>query len=285
LTINNNLLLFINITQTMKKKHYLLKFLAVTFGISEIFIGIGVISTFFIFPYAARIVEERTGNLGIFVTNGTPGFIFTRNRGGGFSWISVEQDQTPALRPRGAPVFTATPRVGRVTFGRFRTNETARQLKMANNTGTSAVIDSLEGSFTFDVANSTDATAILAPIKWPFILSFSCTGLTTIAILELLSRMFRKVAAGEVFTRTSIKYAQAIGLLFIGSSLLKGLSAGWLKHAMASVVMQQVATSANYLDSSARGDTSGFITGLVILSLAEIFRQGLNLKEDTALTI
>lgn len=271
----------------MKKKTFtLLKFLAVLFQISEIFIGIGIVSTFFMFPYATRMVEERSGNLAIFVTDGTrsPGFNFTQGKSGGFSWSPTEDQDgmRPGFRyprsPDNAPF-------GRITFGRFRTDESARQLKVANPDGTVAVLDYLEGSFTFTVGNSADATAMLAPIKWPFILSFLCTGVATIAILELLSRMFRKVAAGEAFTRTSIRYAQAIGFLFIASSLVKGITAGWLKHAMALVVMQHVAAGTINLDSSAKGDSSGFVTGLVILALAEVFRQGLKLKEENALTI
>lgn len=269
----------------MKKSFTLLKFLAMLFRISEIFIGIGIISTTFMFPYAARMVEQRSGNLGIFVTGGTPGFFFAQNRGGGLSWSSVEQDQSPALRPKLEALFPTNSTFGRITFGRFRTNDSAHQLNVIKNGGTVAVMDSLEGSFTFAVENPAVATAILDPIKWPFIVSFLCTGITTIAILELLSRMFRKVEAGEIFTRTSIKYAQVIGFLFIASSLLKGFTAAWLKHAMASVVMQHLAAGSLYLDSSAKGDSSGFITGLVILALAEIFRQGLNLKEENALTI
>lgn len=174
---------------------------------------------------------------------------------------------------------------GRITFGRFRTDENALPFKTASADGTVAVLDYLEGSFTFTAGSPADATAILAPIKWPFILSFVCTGSATIAILELLRRMFRKIATGEVFTRTSIRYAQAIGFLFIASSLLKGMTAGWLKHAMAVVVMKHLVTGAVVLDSSAKGDSSGFVTGLVILALTEVFRQGLILKEESALTI
>lgn len=272
----------------MKKKYYLLRFLAVTFGMSELFIAIGIVSTFFLFPYATRMVGERSGNLAIFVTNGTPspGFNFTQGRFGSFSWGTAEdQDPTPMRPSIRYPRMPANFSFGSITFGRFRTDESARQLKMANPDGTVAVLDSLEGSFTFTIGNPADATAILAPIKWPFILSFLFTGGITIAILELLSRMFRKVAVGEAFTRTSIRHVQAIGLLFIISSLLKGFTAAWLKHAMASVVMQHVATGAIALDSSSKGDSSGFVTGLVILALAEIFRQGLILKEESTLTI
>ena len=268
----------------MKKKFYLLKFLAMVFRISQIFIGIGIISTMVLFPYATRIVEQRSGNLGIFVTGGTPGFKFTHGKSG-FSWSSVEKDQSPALHPNLEPLFANNSSFGRITFGRFRTNEGALNLPMAKNNGVTADVDSLEGSFTFTVTSPADAAAILDPIKWPFIFSFLCTGGITIAILELLSRMFRKVETGEIFTQTSIRYAQVIGFLFIASSLLKGFSAAWLKHAMASIVMQQVAAGSIKLDSSATGDSSGFITGLVILALAEVFRQGLKLKEENALTI
>ena len=268
----------------MKKKFTLLKFLAMVFRISEIFIGIGIISTLVLFPYATRIVEQQSGNLGIFVTSGTPGFMFT-HRKSGFSWGSVDKDQSPALRPKLDPIFTGKSLYGRITFGRFWTNEGALKLTTAKNNGVTAEVDSLEGSFTFTFTSAADAAAILDPIKWPFIFSFLCTGGITIAILESLSRLFRKVETGEIFTQTSIRYAQVIGFLFIASSLLKGFSAAWLKHAMASVVMQQVATGDIKLDSSAGGDTSGFLTGLVILALAEVFRQGLKLKEDNAFTI
>jgi len=268
----------------MKKKFTLLKFLAVLFQITEVFIGLGVVSTLVLFPYATRMVVQREGNLGIFVINGTPGFNYTHGSSG-FSWSSMD-DQSPGLYPElRPPLLPSASTLGRITFGRFRfrSDDGARQLNEAKNDG-AVVTDALEGSFTF--LGSTNASAILAPVKWPCICGILCTGVITIAILELLSRMFRKVEEGEIFTKRSIRHVQMIGLLFLASSLCKGAMAGWLKHAMGAVVLQHVATGTIYLDSSAKGDYSpGFVTGLVILALAEVFRQGLVLREENALTI
>jgi len=278
--------LFIDIAHIMKKPTFtLLKFLSVTFRATAFLVGIGIIGTLVMFPYATRMVEHRAVNLGLFVVDGAPAFSFTHGSSG-FSWSTMDH-QGPALQPGlryPAELLSGSP-LGRITFGRFslRNNDGARQIEMAKKDGSVAVMDALEGSFTF--AGTTNASEILAPVKWPFIVSILCTGVFTIAVLELLSRMFDRVQSGEVFTQTTVRYAQVIGILFIASSLLKGFTAAWLKHAMAVVVMQQVAPGALYLDSSARGDSSGLVTGLVILALAEVFRHGLKLKEENALTI
>jgi hypothetical protein len=181
--------------------------------------------------------------------------------------------------------FPSASTLGSITFGRFRfrSGEDARHLDAPGNDH-GVVIDALEGSFTFP--NSANASEILAPVKWPCICNILSTGVITIAILELLGRMFRKVEEGEIFTKRSIRHAQMIGFLFLASSLCKGGMAGWLKSAMGAVVLQHVPTGTIYLNTSANGDFGpGLVTGLVILALAEVFRQGLVLKEENALTI
>jgi hypothetical protein len=130
-----------------------------------------------------------------------------------------------------------------------------------------------------------DAARALEYVRWPFILGILCTGATSVVILDLFRRMLGSVAKREVFTAENIRNVNRLGLLFIGASIAKLLLTGWLvTRFVAFVALSQMHGSAA-LKSFFEGDGSGIGIGLMIIVLAEVFRQGLALKEENQLTI
>jgi hypothetical protein len=88
-----------------------------------------------------------------------------------------------------------------------------------------------------------------------------------------------------VFTDANIRNLYKIGILLIFSGIVRLLLAGWLVSRMVAFVTQHFATQGMALESSSGGNLSAVLPGLMIIALAEVFRHGLALKEDSQLTI
>jgi hypothetical protein len=260
------------------RKAKLLRFLECVFAIGEITVGLGLIAIVPMVQYSATVVERHRGNLGIYAYGGSPSWSW-------FSSLPFSSEGTLGFNQRTPP--TSYHEFGDITFGPFgfKTNEdgNAYRLVPSKITAEAVEINNLEGTVTFKRPGN--AVDVLATIKWPFVVSMFCTGGMSILIMELIRRLLSKLRLGQVFTSQSIRTVHLIGSLFIASSLLKLITTGWLKYRMAAYVIQHVAAGSVHLDSTTSGDWSGITIGLVILACAEVFRQGLLLREENALTI
>jgi hypothetical protein len=265
----------------MNKNRSLIKTLKIFCVLSEIIIGLGLVAMVVSIPFSESMVDSRHANMGLFVINGTPAWSFyarlPRSTSGSISYTGGTTAFTEGL-----PVPNSE--LGDISVGPFRMNEdegayraTSKDIKPQ-----AIVIDHIEGTVTFK--RPENATQILASIKWPFVVTMLCTGCASLAILELLRRMFKSVERGEIFSAANIQNVRAIGFLLVTSSILKFIAVGWLVDRMATYVTQHVAGKMT-LASTYEGNLSGLGTGFVILALAEVFRQGLRLKEDTQFTI
>lgn len=117
------------------------------------------------------------------------------------------------------------------------------------------------------------------------------------ALFELLRRLFRNVGRGDSFTPQSVRLVQIVGFLLIGFSVVSGLASSWFAWGAYDYFSQhtQIAVSGTPVRLPAAGnhpwfDTSVFghpvfFSGLLVLALAEVFRQGLALKRDNDLTV
>ena len=267
----------------MKKKTgiTLLKYLAMIFQITQIFIAIGLIGMLFLLPRATSLVDKRLGSVGLYVNNGSPGY-FVSNDSSGWTFLSILNSGTEGrlnFNHQGLPSY------GTVTMGPFhlRNSENAFTVNSAPVREAGVSFNNLEGTVTFEHPKS--AAELIDPLKVPFYVSMLAAGVTSIALLECIRRMFSSVDQGEVFSAVNARRVRLIGWLFIASSVLRLITTGWLKHRMAVLVMHQVPLGGMTVDSTTTGDWLGITIGLVILALAEVFRQGLLLKEDSALTI
>jgi hypothetical protein len=115
-------------------------------------------------------------------------------------------------------------------------------------------------------------------------------------LFELLRRLFRNVGRGESFTPQSVHLVQIIGVAMIVFSLVSGVAETWFAHAAWDYFAQhtQIAVSGTPLQLPVAPDhprwfglrlDSWFFAGLLVLALAEVFRQGLALKRDADLTV
>ena len=119
------------------------------------------------------------------------------------------------------------------------------------------------------------------------------------ALFELLRRLFRNVGRGDSFTPQSVHLVQAVGVLLLVFSVVVGLAENWFAWAAYDYFSQhtQIAVSGTPVRLPAAadhprlfGDASVFghpvfFSGLLVLALAEVFRQGLTLKRDNELTV
>jgi hypothetical protein len=119
------------------------------------------------------------------------------------------------------------------------------------------------------------------------------------ALFELLRRLFRNVGRGESFTRGTIRLVQGVGGLLILFSFFLAFAEGLFfyhvftylaQHAVITISGTPVHFPAPHRQMFPKEDgfpfgSPLFFSGLLVLALSEVFRQGLALKDENALTI
>ncbi len=118
------------------------------------------------------------------------------------------------------------------------------------------------------------------------------------AMFELLRRLFRNVGRGETFSLHSVRLVQIVGGSLIVFAFVTAIAESWLAYAMYGYLQEHtqfvISGTSVQLPSADRPPWLGykspfgsaeFLTGLLVLALAEVFRQGLALRRDHELTI
>lgn len=119
------------------------------------------------------------------------------------------------------------------------------------------------------------------------------------ALFELLRRLFRNVGRGESFTRNTIRLVQGVGGLLILFSFFLAFAEGLFFHNVFTYLAQHAVITVSgtpvhfpaphyVMFPKEDGFLFGsplFFSGLLVLALSEVFRQGLALKDENALTI
>lgn len=101
------------------------------------------------------------------------------------------------------------------------------------------------------------------------------------AIIYQLRKIFATLVDGNPFLLANAKRMRTIGVLIFGGVLLQliaGISIGWL-------IMEKVIVTGVAFSAKGELNMGGIFFGLVMLILAEIFRQGALLKEEQDLTV
>ncbi len=120
-----------------------------------------------------------------------------------------------------------------------------------------------------------------------------------IVVFELLRRLFRNVGRGESFTLPTLRLVQILGFSLLVYSLISAWTEVWFVHAMYAYLVQnaQISISGSPLhlpvSHNLRISTGNdfpfgaplFFSGLLVLALSEVFRQGLALKNEHELTV
>jgi len=168
-------------------------------------------------------------------------------------------------------------------------NANAETITIKNLQGTVSVKSSADdgGVFAF-----TRAATLPMLIAYPAFL---------MVLFDLLRRLFRSVALGESFTDRSVHLVHKIGVTIIVFTLLSAGARTWHNHAVANYLgghatvqgikmaftppqaSDVIIVNSTHLDFQFGWE--GILTGLLVLALGEVFRQGLALKKENDLTV
>lgn len=169
-------------------------------------------------------------------------------------------------------------------------------LLSANGGDSNFSVTAFGGNVTLAVEKAGGLIEILKHYGLPLIL----LKMIFLAVLfELLRRLFRNVGRGESFTRDTIRLVQGIGGLLILFSFGLAFAEGLFGYAIFNYLTQHAVitisdTAVHFpaprhdMFPSDGGFLFGsplFFSGLLVLALSEVFRQGLALKHENALTI
>ena len=150
------------------------------------------------------------------------------------------------------------------------------------------------GNVTMTVDKPAGAIELLKRYGLPLLLIYT---VFFTALFELLRRLFRNVGRGESFTPQSVRLVQVVGGALIIFSLISAVGESWFAHAMDAYLTEhtQFAISGTSVRLPPAENTQlvarlpfgspVFLSGLLVLALAEVFRQGLALQRESDLTV
>jgi hypothetical protein len=116
-------------------------------------------------------------------------------------------------------------------------------------------------------------------------------------LFGLMRRLFANVGRGDSFTRQNVRLVQLIGFSLLIYSIVAAFAEGYFEYAMFDFLSQHasfaVSGTAFRLPQQSNvnfqfggpGGSPFFFTGLLVLAISEVFRQGLSLKNENDLTI
>jgi len=150
------------------------------------------------------------------------------------------------------------------------------------------------GNVTMTVDKPAGAIELLKRYGLPLLLIYA---VFFAALFELLRRLFRNVGRGESFTPQSVRLVQVVGGALIIFSLISAVGESWFAQAMYAYLTEhtQFAISGTSVRLPPAENTQlvarlpfgspVFLSGLLVLALAEVFRQGLALQRESDLTV
>ena len=161
-------------------------------------------------------------------------------------------------------------------------------------------VKGLEGKIVLqnrDLPNGLDPT-----IKWPLVLVIAAHGIFVFILFDLLRRLFRNVQRGDSFSDPNIRLVQIVGVAIIAYTLASSALASFYEYRLlkylgpsATVLnTEMLLTPAQSPKAAVRASSSqfqlsldfkGILTGLLVLALGEVFRQGRRLQDENRLTI
>lgn len=152
------------------------------------------------------------------------------------------------------------------------------------------------------VADQAEGAKLMAATRIPVFVAGIARTLTLLAIAHLLWRLCQAVERGEVFSPGNFRLVRWLGLALVARPIV-GLATETWKNASIARYMEEHITFEGLrpiVTSSGLGgweraienlsyfgdfNFSLFVTGLLVLALAEVFRRGLVLKQEADLTV
>jgi hypothetical protein len=271
----------------MKSPTLLIRILKLICILGEFIACFTLLAAVILIPISRSLVNGHRANVELFVMNGSLewGFYARIGNSGSLSYHSLEGltvgGSLPS-EPVKLPAYTTS--LGTISIGPFRMKDAGEpsSLPQALAGAKGVVHQPFSEALTF--TDDQDVTQLWNLIKWPFGIAVLCVGCAGLIVLDLLRRMLKRVGSGEAFSSRNIQDMRRIAFTLIGSSILKAAALGWLIGSMGNYATQQTAGKFTFALTSGRG-LPMLVIGMVILVLAEIFRQGLRLEEDAQLTV
>lgn len=184
----------------------------------------------------------------------------------------------------------------------------------AANGGTGAQLDTPEGTLTVDpvvaaslqrrtarkwatpvdfaptatglvITQPDQAVRVFRALEAPLAIGSGIAFAIWICILDWFRRLFRAVERGAAFAPNTLKLVYRIGGLLIASSLAQVGVLGWVAGVVASRLGAIAPGLSLAFSPAPAGGISGITAGVIILGLAEVFRQGVRLAEEARLTV
>jgi hypothetical protein len=114
-------------------------------------------------------------------------------------------------------------------------------------------------------------------------------------VCQWMWRLCRNVEKGEIFSANNLKLVRWLGILLVIEPLVLGVLAIWNAHLLADYARENISVGGLettmpmaklFAGSGSTGfDVGSIVIGLLVLCLAEVFRQGLLLKQEAELTV
>jgi uncharacterized membrane protein YphA (DoxX/SURF4 family) len=156
-------------------------------------------------------------------------------------------------------------------------------------------VNAFNGSVVATVTKPAGLIAVIEQYGIPIGLFYA---LSLTVLFDLMRRLFRNVGHGESFTPQSVGLVQIIGGVLIALAIVSAIGENLFAHALYGYLVQHtdIAVSGTPLrlpqpTQAVRFDhwlplgRTTFWCGLLVLALAEVFRQGLALQRDADLTV
>jgi len=166
----------------------------------------------------------------------------------------------------------------------------------ATNGDSDFTVTALRGSVTLFVEKAGGLIEVLKHHGLPLVL----VNMIFFAILfDLLRRLFRNVGRGDSFTPQTVRLVQYLGGLLILFSLVSAFAENWFSQAVFAYLARHTVVTVSgtplhlpvpqarifpHIHGFPFG-SSLFFSGLLVLALSEVFRQGLALKNENDLTV
>jgi hypothetical protein len=168
-----------------------------------------------------------------------------------------------------------------------------------NTNAETITIKNLQG--TVSVKSSTDTGGVFAFTRAATLPMFIAYAAFLTVLFDLLRRLFRSVVLGETFSDRTVHLVQKIGVTIIIFALLSAAARTWHNRAVANYLGEHATVQGiklaftppqgrdvlvvNSTHFDFQFGWEGIFTGVLVLALGEVFRQGLALKKENDLTV
>jgi hypothetical protein len=169
----------------------------------------------------------------------------------------------------------------------LRLNEGAIELQTETSDPADIEIGKLEGTLKFNSYGRDPQ--LLTRVRWTTMPLLVIVLGSWFLLLGFLRRLCANIETGEMFSDNNLRLVRNIGLLLVISELV-GDAMLLLSHHLLGSYLAQHATITG-IDANLQSEVisqlgiSGIVTGLLVLLIAEAFRQGLALKKESELTV